>query len=59
MNNLANYSPKWRDTKALSLRFCFISPITRQSGEIDTLNLKLPNEGITEGVFEGITEEEK
>lgn len=35
----------------------FISPNTRQSGEIADLRLKLWIEGITEGVIEGITEE--
>jgi hypothetical protein len=54
-NNLAKYSPKWRDTKVIILCFCFISPITRQSGEIDDLRLKLLIEGITEGVIKGRT----
>lgn len=56
-NNLAKYSPKRRDSKVLNLCFCFISPNTRQIGEIADLRLKLWIEGITERVIEGITEE--
>lgn len=54
MNNLAKYSPSWLDEKVINLYFCFISPNTRQGGEIEELKLMLIIKGITEGVFEGI-----
>lgn len=57
---LAICSPNWRDSPVTCFTLTFISPNTRQSGEIKKLNIntltELIDEGITEGVIEGITE---
>jgi len=53
-NNLAISSPKWREMKLPEIIYFPFSPKYRQSGEKNNFVIPTQNEGITEGLIEGI-----